>query len=261
MTTVFRRIACLSSVASMVLLLTGVAVSGGSKSKTALSASTAGSSATGSAAFKNRGGHSGASLKIRVAGLAADSGFKVLCGGAHVADIATNGGGGGKVRLRAGDRRSSRDEPLDFDPGACTLVVADTEGGPILEGDVPDTGTEEPSVSASPSVSPFDGDPEDDPSVSPSASASVSPVDGGDGDGTQEDEPSASVSPSASPADGEPSADPSASASASVSEDDVSPSVSDDEQPSPSESDGDDEEVSPSVSEDEDDTSGPGGGD
>ncbi len=215
----------------------------------------------------------GAKLRVKVSGLQPNATYKMLAGGLNVGTFTTTPSGRGRIRFRAGSRRSRADLPLDFDPAAGSITIVAADGTAVLAAELDDTGAQEPSASASPSVSPFDGDEEESPDEpSPTASPSASPPGGGDGDGDLEDEPSPSISASASPSDDE--GDPSPTTSASVSEDDVSPSVSDDEDPSPSPSaspspspgeddpsPGDDDGNDDSGSDDDDDNSGPGSGD
>ncbi len=180
----------------------------------------------------------GAKFRIKVRGLVPNTSYKVLTRGWNVGTIETNNRGRGRIRFRAGTRRR-RDLPLDFDPTLTPVTIVTSDGTPVLVAQLTDRGAIEPSPSVSPSVSPFDGDGEHEPGEpSPTLSASVSPPGGGDGDGEFDDEPSPTLSPSASlpsPGPEEPGepGEPSPTASASVSEDDVSPSVSDDEENSP----------------------------
>lgn len=62
--------------------------------------------------------------------------FDVIVGGVKIAELTTNGGGNGKVRLRS----HSRDHRLGFDPRGEEIVVRDHEGRDCLVGVVPGDG-------------------------------------------------------------------------------------------------------------------------
>ena len=188
---------------------------------------------------ERRGLNRGAKFRIKVRGLAPNTSYKVLTDGLNVGTIETNRRGRGRIGYRSGPRRG-KNLPLDFDPTITPVMIVTSDGTPVLVVQLSDPDAIEPSPTVSPSVSPFDGDDEHEPGEpSPTASASVSPPGGGDGDGEFDDEVSPTLSPSASPPSPNPEeprepGEPSPTASASASEDDVSPSVSDDEENSPS---------------------------
>ena len=66
-----------------------------------------------------------------------DAIYEVIVGGVRVADLATNGGGNGKVRFRTRPR-SSRDLALGFDPRNETIVVRSAAGDDVLAASFPD---------------------------------------------------------------------------------------------------------------------------
>jgi len=243
------RLGWIAAVIGVAVLFGGLggnspALAGGVRLRAVMQPTDAAPEAAGVCTFsrkERRGFNVGAKFRIKVRGLAPNTSYKVLTEGLNVGTIKTNNRGRGRIRFRAGTRRR-KDRPLDFDPTLTPVTIVTSDGTPVLETQLSDPRAIDPSPSVSPSVSPFDGDDDHEPGEpSPTLSASVSPPGGGDGDGEFDDEPSPTLSPSASvpsvgvsPEEpGEPG-DPSPTASASVSEDDVSPSVSDNEENSPS---------------------------
>ncbi len=74
-------------------------------------------------------------LDIGARHLAPRSSFDVLIGGVKVADLSTNGGGNGKVKLRTKLRGHAL--VLGVDPRGKQVVLRDHEGDDVLEGDCP----------------------------------------------------------------------------------------------------------------------------
>jgi hypothetical protein len=66
-----------------------------------------------------------------------DARYEVIVGGVRVADLLTNGGGGGKARFRTRPRNAS-EMPLGFDPRGTTIVVRSTGGDDVLANSFPD---------------------------------------------------------------------------------------------------------------------------
>lgn len=75
-------------------------------------------------------------FQVRVHKLDRKATFQVIVGGVHVADLITNGGGGGKVRFRS--RPRGHDLALGFDPRGKTIVVRSATGDDVLVVDFPE---------------------------------------------------------------------------------------------------------------------------
>ena len=76
-------------------------------------------------------------FEIKVRHLDPDAVYEVIVGGVRVADLATSGGGSGKVRFRTRPR-SAHDLPLGFDPRDATVVVRSAAGDDVLASTFPD---------------------------------------------------------------------------------------------------------------------------
>src|SRR5262245_21356603 len=110
------------------------AAAGGPKVKKSLVTTGVDANASGQAALSLKAASVG-QFDVRVRKLDRKATFEVIVGGVHVADLVTNGGGGGKVRFRT--RPRGHDLALGFDPRGQTIVVRSASGGDVLALDFP----------------------------------------------------------------------------------------------------------------------------
>src|SRR5262249_1921843 len=115
--------------------------SSGKQPKQPLTATAVDPNANGLAALKLKAASVG-EFKVQVHKLDRHATFELIVGGVHVADLVTNGGGGGKIRFRSQPR--GHDLALGFDPRGATIVVRSAGGDDVLVADFPQTQPVEP---------------------------------------------------------------------------------------------------------------------
>jgi len=93
------------------------------------------SDAKGRARFQLRGSADGR-FDLKVQRLGRDAVYEVILNGVRVGDLATTGGGSGKLRFRS-HPRSTSDVFLGFDPRGASVVLRDDAGSDVLAANVP----------------------------------------------------------------------------------------------------------------------------
>jgi len=127
------------ALAATATLLAGAAAPADAKSlvkiKQSLNATAAAPAARGNVRFELKSSADGR-FQVVVKKLARKARYEVVVDGVKVGEIATKGGGGGRLRFRS--RPRAHDEILGFDPRGATLVVRDAQGTDVLAGTVAD---------------------------------------------------------------------------------------------------------------------------
>jgi hypothetical protein len=125
-------------IAAGVLLPGSAAHARSLKVDTTLAASGADADAAGDArlTIRSRRGTLDARLEVRVRRLAPAGQFEIVLDGVRIGELATSGGGNGKLRFRS--RPRGKDLLLGVDPRGRELVIRDATGAVVLGAPIPD---------------------------------------------------------------------------------------------------------------------------
>jgi len=111
------------------------------KIKQDLTATAAAPDARGEVRFDLKSADDGR-LRITVKKLARKALYQVVVGDVAVGEIATKGGGGGRLRFRS--QPGGNDALLGFDPRGATVIVRDAQGRDVLAGTIADAPSGDP---------------------------------------------------------------------------------------------------------------------